>query len=106
MNITQHSTVLQALTHHAQRFHRRLNVMPEDPQHSWTLNETGTLETLRLLLSSEIEIEQQEISELNRIQVSEEILHVHGYAPPKKAEGTIRLIYENVNGFLQPTERE
>ena len=33
------------------------------------------------------------------IQVPEEILQVHGYAPPKKAEGTVRLIYENVNGF-------
>jgi hypothetical protein len=99
MNVTRHSTVLQALTHHAQQFHQRLNVMPKDPQHSWTLDETGTLETLRLLLSSEIEIEQQEISELNCIQVPEEILYVHGYAPPKKAEGTIGLIYENVNGF-------
>jgi hypothetical protein len=27
------------------------------------------------------------------------MLQVHGYAPPKKAEGTVRLIYENVNGF-------
>jgi hypothetical protein len=79
--------------------------MPKDPQHSWTLDETGMLETLRLLLSSEIEIEQQEISELNRIQVPEEILHVHGYAPPKKAEGTICLIYKNVNGFCNQLSR-
>ncbi len=99
MNVTQHDTVLQALTHRAQWFHRRLSVMPEDPQYSWTLDETETLETLRLLLSSEIKTEQQEISELNSIQVSKEVLQVHGYAPPKKAEGTVRLIYKNVNGF-------
>jgi hypothetical protein len=73
--------------------------MPEDPQHSWTLDETGMLETLRLLLSSEIKTEQQKISELNSIQVPKEVLQVHGYAPPKKAEETICLIYENVNGF-------
>ncbi len=57
------------------------------------------LETSRLLLSSKIKTEQQEISELNSIQVPEEVLQVHGYAPPKKAEGTVRLLYKNVNGF-------
>jgi hypothetical protein len=50
-------------------------------------------------LSSKIKTKQQEISEFNSIQVPEEILQVHGYAPPKKAEGTVRLIYENVNGI-------
>ncbi len=99
MNLTRHSKVLQALNHHAQRFHRRLDVMPEDPQHSWAINETGTLETSRLFKTSDIEIEQQEISEINHIQIPDEMLQVHGYAPPKKAEGTVRLIYENVNRF-------
>jgi hypothetical protein len=97
MNITQHDTVLQVLT--AQRFHRRLYGRPKDPQHYWALDETATLETLRLLLSSENETEQQEISEINCIQIPKEILQVHGYAPPKKAAGTVRLIYKNVNGF-------
>jgi hypothetical protein len=89
MNITQHDTVLQALTHHAQWFHQRLRVILEVPQHSWTLDETGTLDTLQLLLGSENETEQQEIREIYGIQVPEEILQVHGYAPPKKAEGTV-----------------
>jgi hypothetical protein len=66
--------------------------MPKDPQHSWTLDETGMLETSRLPLSSEIKTEQQEISELNSIQVPKEVLKVYGYAPPKKAEGTVCLI--------------
>lgn len=45
------------------------------------------------------ETEQQEIQEIRNITVPDEVLHVHGYAPPKKADGTVRLIYENVNGF-------
>ena len=36
---------------------------------------------------------------MNNITLPEEILQVHGYAPPKKADGTVCLIYENVNGF-------
>jgi hypothetical protein len=89
MNITQHDTVLQALTHHAQQFHQRLRVIPEIPQHSWTLDETGTLDTSRLLLGSEKETEQQEIKEIYGVQVPKKILQVHRFAPPKKAEGTV-----------------
>ena len=89
MNIKQHDTVLQALTHHAQQFNQRLCVIPKVPQHSWTLDETGTLDTSRLLLGIENETEQQEIREIYGIQVPKEILQVHGYAPPKKAEGTV-----------------
>ncbi len=33
------------------------------------------------------------------IEVPEEVFQVHGHAPPKKAEGTIRLIYQNINGL-------
>jgi hypothetical protein len=33
------------------------------------------------------------------IEVPEEVLQVHGHAPPKKAEGSIRLIYENIIGL-------
>jgi hypothetical protein len=105
MNITQHDTVLQALTHCAQQFHQRLRVIPKILQHSWTLDETGTLDTSRLLLGIENETEQQEIREIYGIQVPKEILQVHGYAPPKKAEGTVRLIYENVNGFCNQLSR-
>ncbi len=72
---------------------------PKEPQYYWTLDETGTLETSRLLLSSKNETEQQENSEIKCIQIPNEILHVHGYAPPKKAAGTVCLIYKNVNGF-------
>jgi hypothetical protein len=40
-----------------------------------------------------------EKEEVINIKVPEEVLQVHGHAPPKKAEGTIRLIYENINGL-------
>jgi exonuclease III len=39
------------------------------------------------------------MKESNGITVPEEVLQVHGFAPPKKAEGTVRLIYANVNGI-------
>ncbi len=48
---------------------------------------------------SKQETEQQEIREINSITLLEEILQVHGYAPPTKAEGTVILMYENVNSF-------
>ena len=97
-NITRHETVLQVLTNRAQRFRRKMNVVgSEVSTHDWTVDETGTIDTSVII--SELETEQQEISEMNNITLPEEILQVHGYAPPKKAEGTVRLIYENVNGL-------
>ena len=98
MNITRHETVLQVLTSWAQRFCRRMNgVGLEVSSNNWTIDETGTIDTSAII--SENETEQQEIREMNSLTLPEEILQVHGYAPPKKAEGTVRLIYENVNGL-------
>ncbi len=31
--------------------------------------------------------------------ISEEVLQVHGVAPPSKGKGVVRLIYENMNGL-------
>jgi len=50
--------------------------------HDWTVNETGTIDTSVII--SELETEQQEISEMNNITLPKEILQVHGYAPPKR----------------------
>jgi hypothetical protein len=98
-NITGHNTVLQILTNRAQKYHQ-VNVNgPEDPGHSWSLNKTGTLESSGLHMSSEYEVQQQGISEINMVEVPKKVLQVHGHTPPTKAEGTVRLIYENVNGF-------
>jgi hypothetical protein len=69
----------------------------EASTHDWTVDETGTIDTSVII--SELETEQQEISEMNNITLSEEIVQVHGYAPSKKVDGMVRLIYENVNGL-------
>jgi hypothetical protein len=59
----------------------------------------GTLDVSGLCDINEKDAEYLEISEVKKITVPEEVLQVHGFAPPRKAEGTVRLIYENVNGF-------
>ncbi len=100
MNGTRHETVLQVLTQRAQRFDHRLSGPGhEDLGHTWAIDETGMLETLGLGMC-EHEIEQLESREVNKLTVPEEVLQVHRFAPPRKAEGTVRLIYKNVNGFL------
>jgi hypothetical protein len=87
------------LTQRAQRFCSRLGRPgPEGSSHAWAIDETGTLETSGLGMC-ESEAEQLGNSEVNKITVPEEVLQVHGFAPPKKAEGMVCLIYENVNGF-------
>jgi hypothetical protein len=44
--------------------------------------------------------------ELNTIIIPDNVLQVHGYAPPKKAEGMVRLVYENVNGLNNQMEQQ
>jgi hypothetical protein len=66
-------------------------------QQSWSLDETGMIDTSGLMFYGENDAEQQEIRETLNIPVPDEMLQIHGYAPPTKAKGTVRLIYENVN---------
>jgi hypothetical protein len=68
-------------------------------QHAWAIDETGTLETTRLDICNESEIVDQEIKKINAIAVPEDLLQIHRYSPPKKSEGTVRLVYKNVNRF-------
>jgi hypothetical protein len=98
-NITGHDTVLQILTNRAQKYYQVDVNRSKDPGHSLSPDKTGTLEILRLHMFSEYKIQQQEISEINMVEVPEEVLKVHGQAPLTKADGTVRLIYRNVNGF-------
>ena len=99
MNITRHETVLQMLSRRSQRFHQRTkeNIGTGDNNYIWAVDETGTTETSAF--TCEKDIIQREISEIRNITIPDEVLQVHGYAPPKKVDGTVRLIYENVNGF-------
>ncbi len=100
MNGTRHETVLQVLTQRVQRLHsRRGGPGNEGLSHVWEVDETGTLDMSGLCGLSEKNAEDLEISEVNKITIPEEVLQVHGFALPKKAEGMVRLIYKNVNGF-------
>ena len=100
MNITNHRAVLQALSLRSRRFSTATTSDEHDgSRYSWPLDETGTIDTSGLTFYSEKDAEQQEIRETLNIPVPDEVLQVHGYAPPTKAEGTVRLIYENVNGI-------
>ena len=65
------------------------------------IDDTGTVPTIKL---TERETESLgtmvEFSELKEVRESvHELLRVHGTIPKKKAEGIIRLIYENLNGI-------
>jgi hypothetical protein len=97
MQTTSHSAVLQALSLRATYVNGKKNT--NAPLHAWTIDESGTLDTLVLDTSIESEIVEKEIWELSSIAIPEEALRIHGFAPPKKAEGIVRLIYENVNGI-------
>jgi hypothetical protein len=67
--------------------------------HAWSIDDIDMLDTFGLVSSSDIDVLEQEIMEFNSITVPEEVLQVHGYAFSKKAEGTVRLVSENVNGL-------
>jgi len=71
----------------------------ESNQHTWSLDKTGTIDTSGLTLYNKKDAEQHEIGESLNIPVPDEVLQIHGYAPPTKAEGTVQLIYENMNGI-------
>jgi hypothetical protein len=97
MAITRHEAVINALPHQAGNLY--VNASAVLGQHAWAIDETGTLETTRLDICNESKIVDQEIEEIDAITVPEDLLQSHGYTPPKKSEGTVRLVYKNVNGF-------
>ena len=98
MNSTKHTSVLEALSHRANNFCGKARRV-SDVSQSYAIDETGTLDLSGLNTYKENDALQQEMEEVNGIAVPEEILQVHGFAPPKKREGTMRLIYENINGM-------
>ncbi len=96
MQTTSHMIVLKVLLHH-EIFGNGKDI--QAPTHAWSIDDTGMLDTNVLASSSDINVLEQEIWECNSITIPEEVLQVHGYAPPKNAEGTVPLVYENVNGL-------
>jgi hypothetical protein len=99
MNITSHSSVLQALSHRASKFDRSRRGSHDNTRTPWSIDELDTLINPNPDMDSNNGILQQEIREINSIQVPEEVLCIHGFAPPSKPKGTVRLIYENLNGL-------
>ena len=98
LNVTQHKSVLNSLSYRTQSFLHRNYKDAGTAEHLCSVDKTGTIDTLALA-SCNKETEQQEIREINSIQAPDELLRVHGMAPPTKVEGSVRLLYENVNGF-------
>ena len=99
MNNTSHKKVLDAFTHRAADLCEKTRTVDDDVRRLSTIDETGTLDLSGLNIYNEKDALQQEMKEMNDIPVPEEVLQVHGFAPPKKADGTVRLIYENVDGI-------
>jgi hypothetical protein len=99
MNITSHSSVLEALLFHASKFDMSWRYNTDNTHPSWSIDETGTLDVSNLDMCKENDVLQHKTRELNAISVPDEVLHIHGFAPPTKAKGTVRVIYENLNGL-------
>ncbi len=100
--MTSHEAVLNALSHRA--VIRRKTT--EEPTHLWAIDEMGMLDTSGFGSCNENDSIEKEIRELNTIVIPDNVLQVHGYAPPKKAEGMVRLVYENVNGLNNQMEQQ
>ena len=105
MPLTKHNTILSVLEKRALRYrargkHASLHLHVGDD-----IDETGTVETESLTDSDGdsinsfqgANIKQQELDSIK--DVDDELLKVHGAAPGSKAEGVVRLIYENANGI-------
>jgi hypothetical protein len=89
MNITSHSSVLQALSHRASKFDRSRRGNHDNMRTPWSIDESDTLIDPNPDMDSNNKILQQEIREINSIQVPEEVLCIHGFAPPSKPKGTV-----------------
>ncbi len=105
MNITSHESVLAALENWASRFSTRGSICGVDNNLvSWALDETGTIDASFLCNNNENSkrialAEQHKRNRVTELGIPEEVLRTHGVAPTSKAEGVIRLIYENANGI-------
>ena len=102
MTTTSHKAVLDALLHWAVL--RRKTT--EEPTHLWLIDEMGMLDTSGFGSCNENDSIEKEIRELNTIVIPDNVLQVHGYAPPKKAKGMVGLVYENVNGLNNQMEQQ
>jgi hypothetical protein len=103
MDITSHDSVLRALECQANQYKCKGKLQSEEDQLlAWTLDKTGTIDTVQFLSVKEkceryALIEQQEKNRVLEFGLSDEVFWVHGVAPAGKGEGIICLIYKNMN---------
>jgi hypothetical protein len=64
-----------------------------DGHHAWPLDKTGTIATDSILcVGNDLcynEVEKNEVTEINKLDVPKEILTLHSSAPPKKPNGIV-----------------
>ncbi len=105
MNITSHESDLVALKNHASHFSNRGSICGvDDNLVSWALDKIGTIDASFLCNNNEnseqiVLAEQHKRNRVTELDVPELVLRTHGVAPTSKAEGVIRLIYDNANGI-------
>ena len=103
MKLTKHTSILSILEKRALRYRARGGF--KSIHSGDTIDETGTVDTESLTDSDGDSITSFmgttiKQSELETIKdVDDDLLKVHGVAPGSKAEGTVRLLYENCNGL-------
>jgi hypothetical protein len=102
--VTLHQNVLTALEHWALRYQNSKSFEELEDKHllDEAINETGTVPRPNAGgdKESRINVEEQLRKEIR--EVLDYLLKVHGVPPGQKGEGTMRLIYKNLNG-LQST---
>jgi hypothetical protein len=100
LNTTSHQLILNSLSHRGLALPGQ-STPTTDGHHAWTLDETGTIRMDNILcIGNNLcfnEVERNEVTKINKLDVPDKILTLHGSLLPTKPDGIIRLIYENVN---------
>ena len=109
MNRTKHWAVLSVLERRALQYRKGNNKLNKTSIYTTisenTIDETGTVDVDALLTDGSESVEERSAREILQEEieavasVNEEILEVHGRVPVEKREGTVRLLYENMNGI-------
>ena len=109
MGLIKHVNILAALEMRALRYHNKGHAKADQDKilYDEAMDKTGTIDTAELsdfyvdalgeqyqknLTATRLEMEEI-------MEISDEILEVHGVAPGRKEEGVTRVIYENIDGL-------
>jgi hypothetical protein len=102
LNTTSHQLILNSLSHCGLALPGQ-STPTTDGHHAWTLDEIGTIRTDNILcVGNDLcfnEVERNEVTKINKLDVPDKILTLHGSLLPTKPDGIVRLIYKNVNGL-------